>query len=152
MTSERKRAHNWTLKESLCLLDETFNCIAILKGHHKDMASAGKAKSDAWLQISNTVSSISDYQRSISECKTKYSNLLKEASKKISAHNKMARGTGNLVFLLSFCIFNRFLLQTLKGDLFQLAGRIFQKYLIKCWLDLPYNGHKIHLITLKTWG
>ena len=63
------------------------------------MASAEKAKSEAWLQISNTVSSISDYQRSISECKTKYSNLLKEASKKISAHNRMARGTGILAMV-----------------------------------------------------
>ena len=96
MSNERKRAFNWTSKESQMLLEEAFTSIHIIKGHHKDLASAEKAKNEVWRNISETVSASSEYKRSASECKIKYGNLMKAASKKVSQYNKAIKQTGNL--------------------------------------------------------
>ena len=94
MSNTRKRAFNWTLKESLLLLEEAFTHIHIIKGHHKDHASAEKAKSEVWEKIAAAVSSASEYQRTATESKIKFGNLLKDASKKISKYNKALKQTG----------------------------------------------------------
>lgn len=98
---ERKRAPNWTNAETMQLLEDVFERYHIIRGHHRDLANAEKAKDRAWREISDNVSAISSYRRTVDDCKTKHQNLMKNASKRVSAYNKAMRGTGIDTYILS---------------------------------------------------
>ena len=93
---ERKRAPNWSQAESLQLLEEVLARHAIIKGHHRNLANAEQCKQAAYEEIAANVSAVSSYVRTGADCKTKYTNIMKDASKRVSAYNKAMRATGKV--------------------------------------------------------
>ena len=77
---ERKRAPNWSQAESLQLLEEVLARHAIIKGHHRNLANAEQCKQAAYEEIAANVSAVSSYVRTGADCKTKYTNIMKDAS------------------------------------------------------------------------
>ena len=90
-----KRNPNWSKVESKQLLSEVAERNHILKASHGALDNAESKKKKAWEEISNGVSSISPYGvRSVEDCKTRLSNVLRDATKKAITYNRELNKTG----------------------------------------------------------
>ena len=93
--NDGKRNPNWTKIESTQLLSEVTARNHILRASHGALENAEAKKKQAWEEISQGVSSVSPYGlRSVDDCKTRLSNVLRDATKKAIAYNREINKTG----------------------------------------------------------
>ena len=96
----KKRNPNWSKLESNQLVEEILARNHIIKAHHSILSNAEIKKRSAWEEIANAVSAVSPHRRNVEDCRQKYTNLTKDATKKISEYNKKLKMTGMYILYL----------------------------------------------------